>query len=321
MNWQPSVDIKTLHARSEIIQKIRQFFLSKGVLEVDTPAFSQHSITDLHLHPFTSQMVAPGYPHGKTLYLQTSPEFHMKRLLAAGSGPIYQICKAFRNEENGRFHNPEFTMLEWYRPGFNDKQLMAEMAELLQLVLGCDRVDSLSYQQAFIEHLQLDPLEATLAQLKQLSSSLGFADIAAIEEDKDTLLQLLFSQCIEPQIAQIRPCFIYDFPASQAALAKIDRLDDRVAKRFEVYFKGVELANGFDELTDAKEQLARFENDNIKRQQAGLTQLPIDQYLIAALADGFPDCAGVALGVDRLLMLALNKHHISEVISFNIERA
>ncbi|UUM30776.1 elongation factor P--(R)-beta-lysine ligase [Vibrio japonicus] len=316
MNWQPTATIEQLKQRANTVQAIRQFFASRNVLEVDTPAMSHATVTDIHLHTFQTEFVGPGYADGRKLYFMTSPEFHMKRLLAAGSGCIYQICKSFRNEENGRYHNPEFTMLEWYRVGFNHHQLMEEMDELLQLILGCGQAERLTYQQAFLNVLGVCPLEASMSELKTAAASLGLSDIAEPEEDRDTLLQLLFSIGVEAKIGQDAPAFVYDFPASQAALAKINAQDPRVADRFEVYFKGIELANGFHELDNPKEQLKRFEEDNAKRVEMGLPTQPIDHHLIAALESGLPECAGVALGVDRLIMLSLGCDHIDQVTAF-----
>ncbi|MFD2176548.1 elongation factor P--(R)-beta-lysine ligase [Veronia pacifica] len=319
--WQPTTSISALKQRASILKTVRQFFEQREVLEVDTPAMSQATVTDIHLHAFNTRFVGPGHADGVPLYLMTSPEFHMKRLLAAGSGPIYQICKSFRNEEAGRNHNPEFTMLEWYRPGFDHHLLMDEMDQLLQQVLATSKAERMTYQEAFLRVLRICPLEADVEALRGVASGIGLTDITQQEEDKDTLLQLLFSMAIEPEIGQTTPAFVYDFPASQAALARICDHDTRVAARFEVYFKGVELANGFYELDDAKEQLNRFESDNEKRQRMGLPPQPIDRHLIDALAAGFPDCAGVALGVDRLIMLADGRKHIDEVIAFPVSRA
>ncbi|RXJ68697.1 elongation factor P lysine(34) lysyltransferase [Veronia nyctiphanis] len=319
--WQPTTSLNALKQRAATLKTIRQFFESRDVLEVDTPAMSQATVTDIHLHTFNTRFVGPGHADGVPLYLMTSPEFHMKRLLAAGSGPIYQICKSFRNEEAGRNHNPEFTMLEWYRPSFDHHALMDEMDALLQRVLSVGKAERMTYQQAFLNVLSVCPLAAPLAQLREAASELGLADIASHEEDRDTLLQLLFSVGVEPHIGLSVPAFVYDFPASQAALARICEHDERVAARFEVYFKGVELANGFYELDDADEQLARFERDNEKRETMGLSPQPIDHHLIEALASGFPDCAGVALGIDRLVMLANGCRHIDEVIAFPVGRA
>ncbi|NLS14016.1 elongation factor P--(R)-beta-lysine ligase [Vibrio sp. SM6] len=319
--WQPSASAAQLVQRAAILAQIRHFFAERAVLEVDTPAMSHATVTDIHLDTFKTEFVGPGYPKGTMLYLMTSPEFHMKRLLAAGYGSIYQISKAFRNEENGRYHNPEFTMLEWYRIGFDHHQLMDEMAELLSLVLHCETPTRLTYQQAFLQVLGVCPLEASMAQLKTAAAALGLSDIAEPETCRDTLLQLLFSVGIEPKIGQSAPVFVYDFPATQAALAKINPADPRVADRFEVYFKGIELANGFHELDDATEQLARFEADNATRALKGQSVQPIDRHLLAALESGLPACAGVALGVDRLIMLALQCDHIEQVIAFPFPRA
>ncbi|ELB2007872.1 TPA: elongation factor P--(R)-beta-lysine ligase [Vibrio parahaemolyticus] len=315
-NWQPTASIEQLRQRATLIAAIRQFFAERQVMEVDTPAMSHATVTDIHLHTFQTEFVGPGYADGSKLFFMTSPEFHMKRLLAAGSGCIYQINKAFRNEENGRYHNPEFTMLEWYRVGFDHHKLMDEMDDLLQLVLKCGAAQRMTYQQAFIDVLGVCPLEGSMRELKAAASKLGLSDIAEPEEDRDTLLQLLFSVGVENKIGQDVPAFVYDFPASQAALAKINPQDHRVADRFEVYFKGIELANGFHELDNPKEQLARFEQDNAKRIEMGLKPQPIDYHLISALEAGLPDCAGVALGIDRLIMLALGCDHIDQVTAF-----
>lgn len=319
--WKPTASVEQLRQRAGILAKIRQFFAERDVLEVDTPAMSHATVTDVHLHTFQTEFVGPGYADGSKLYFMTSPEFHMKRLLAAGSGCIYQINKAFRNEENGRYHNPEFTMLEWYRVGFDHHKLMDEMDALLQLVLGCASAQRMTYQQAFIKVLGVCPLEGSMDELKASARTLGLSDIADPEEDRDTLLQLLFSIGVEGKIGQDVPAFVYDFPASQAALAKINQADPRVADRFEVYFKGIELANGFHELDNPQEQLNRFESDNAKRIEMGLSPQPIDHHLIAALESGLPECAGVALGIDRLIMLAIGCDHIDQVTAFPFPRA
>ncbi|PHM37093.1 lysyl-tRNA synthetase [Xenorhabdus mauleonii] len=317
-NWQPSAPIANLLKRAKILAEIRRFFADRGVLEIETPAMSQATVTDVHLVPFQTQFVGPGAADGLTLYLMTSPEYHMKRLLAAGSGSIYQMGKSFRNEEAGRHHNPEFTMLEWYRPHYDMYRLMNEVDDLLQQILDCESAESLSYQQAFIRYLNTDPLTASKEKLREVAAKLDLSNIADQEEDRDTLLQLLFVMGVEPQIGLEKPTFIYHFPASQAALAEISPEDHRVAQRFEVYFKGMELANGFRELTDSNEQRLRFEQDNRKREAMGLPVQPIDEYLLAALVHGMPDCSGVALGVDRLIMLALGAERISEVIAFPV---
>ncbi|AJJ63700.1 elongation factor P--(R)-beta-lysine ligase [Yersinia aldovae] len=320
-SWQPSAPIANLLKRAAIMAEIRRFFADRGVLEVETPTMSQATVTDVHLVPFETRFVGPGAADGLMLYMMTSPEYHMKRLLAAGSGSIYQLGRSFRNEEAGRHHNPEFTMLEWYRPHYDMYRLMNEVDDLLQQILDCNSAETLSYQQAFLRHLDIDPLSADKAQLREAAAKLDLSNIADTEEDRDTLLQLLFTVGVEPHIGREKPAFVYHFPASQASLAEISTEDHRVAERFEVYFKGIELANGFHELTDADEQMKRFEQDNRIRAKRGLPQNPIDMNLIAALKQGLPDCSGVALGIDRLVMLALGAERLSDVIAFPVNIA
>ncbi len=319
--WQPTAPIANLLKRAKIVNEIRHFFADRGVLEVETPTMSQATVTDVHLRAFETRFTGPGAAQGITLYLMTSPEYHMKRLLAAGSGPIYQMGRSYRNEEGGRYHNPEFTMLEWYRPHYDMYRLINEVDDLLQQTLECESAESLSYQQAFLRYLDIDPLTAEKDKLREVAAKLDVSNIADTEEDRDTILQLLFMVGVEPHIGLEKPTFIYHFPASQASLAEISSEDHRVAERFEVYYKGVELANGFRELTDAAEQRQRFERDNRKRASMGLPEQPIDENLLAALEHGFPECAGVALGIDRLIMLALGAERISDVIAFPVDRA
>lgn len=319
--WQPTAPIANLLKRAKIVNEIRNFFADRGVLEVETPTMSQATVTDVHLRAFETQFTGPGAAQGITLYLMTSPEYHMKRLLAAGSGPIYQMGRSYRNEEAGRYHNPEFTMLEWYRPHYDMYRLINEVDDLLQQTLECESAESLSYQQAFLRYLDIDPLTAEKDKLREVAAKLDVSNIADTEEDRDIILQLLFMVGVEPHIGLEKPTFIYHFPASQASLAEISSEDHRVAERFEVYYKGVELANGFRELTDATEQRQRFERDNRKRASMGLPEQPIDENLLAALEHGFPECAGVALGIDRLIMLALGAERISDVIAFPVDRA
>ena len=320
-SWQPSAPVANLLKRAAILAEIRRFFADRGVLEVETPAMSQATVTDIHLVPFETRFVGPGAADGMTLYLMTSPEYHMKRLLAAGSGPIYQMGRSFRNEEAGRHHNPEFTMLEWYRPRYDMYRLMNEVDDLLQQVLDCDSAETLSYQQAFTRHLGVDPLSADKTELREAAAKLDLSNIADTEEDRDTLLQLLFTMGVEPHIGRDKLTFVYHFPATQASLAEISTEDHRVAERFEVYYKGIELANGFRELTDSREQRQRFEQDNRKRAARGLPQHPVDNNLLDALEHGMPECSGVALGVDRLIMIALGAASLSDVLAFPVSRA
>jgi len=315
--WQPSATIETLKTRAKIIKSIRDFFTARGVMEVETPLMCHTSVTD----PFIQSIPAlfQRHEHEKEVrhYLQTSPEYAMKRLLAAGSGAIFQICKAFRQGEVGRHHNPEFTMIEWYRPGFTHHDLMNEADALLQLVLKKPAAERKSYAALFMEYLDINPHLATLSELKNCASENNISVESNIE-DNDTWLQLLMSEHIEPRIGQDKPIFIYDFPASQAALS---RIQSGVASRFEIYYRGIELANGFHELQDAHEQRKRFEKNAHERKKRGLNEMVIDEYLLSALTHGLPDCAGIALGIDRLIMLATQHDKIRDVVSFDVDRA
>ncbi|HGO5816075.1 TPA: elongation factor P--(R)-beta-lysine ligase [Mannheimia haemolytica] len=319
IDWQPTATIPHLIQRSKIITEIRKFFTDRGLLEVETPILSEFSVTDVHLSTFNTQFQSPFSSEAKTLHLMTSPEYHMKRLLAAGSGPIFQLCKVFRNEEAGKRHNPEFTMLEWYRPHFDMYRLINEVDDLLQQILDCEPAESFSYQFVFQTYVGLDPLSATKAQLVEKARKHGLQ--CDDDEQRDTLLQFLFSEIVEANIGQERPTAVYHFPSTQAALAQISSEDHRVAERFEFYYKGLELCNGFHELDDADEQIHRFEQDNLQREKMGLEPQQLDVRFLAALKAGFPNCSGVALGVDRLLMLAMNAEKIEEVMSFGIEKA
>ncbi|WP_040976615.1 elongation factor P--(R)-beta-lysine ligase [Necropsobacter massiliensis] len=317
--WHPSASIKNLLARAKIIAEIRRFFTDRGLLEVETPVLSEFGVTDVHLASFCTEFISPFHEQSKTLWLSTSPEYHMKRLLAAGSGAIFQLCKVFRNEEAGRKHNPEFTMLEWYRPYFDMYRLIDEVDDLLQQILDCEAAENFSYQFIFQEYVGLDPLSAEQHELIEKAKEYHLS--GAEHEDRDTLLQFLFSTVVEPKIGLNRPVAVYHFPATQAALAQISSEDHRVAERFEFYYKGLELANGFNELTDASEQQRRFEQDNRLREKAGLAPHKPDERFLAALQAGVPNCSGVALGVDRLVMLALGAEKISEVLAFGIDNA
>ncbi|MGC7560978.1 elongation factor P--(R)-beta-lysine ligase [Pasteurella sp. PK-2025] len=318
-NWQPSASINHLLARAKIIAEIRRFFTDRGLLEVETPVLSEFGVTDVHLSTFSTQFTSPFAEQSKTLWLSTSPEYHMKRLLAAGSGPIFQLCRVFRNEEAGQRHNPEFTMLEWYRPHFDMYRLINDVDDLLQQVLDCKPTESLSYQFVFQEYVGLDPLSAEKSEL--VAKAKEYHLLGAEEESRDTLLQFLFSAIVEPKICLEHPVAVYHFPATQAALAQISSEDHRVAERFEFYYQGLELANGFHELTDVHEQFHRFEQDNRLRESMGLPKREIDKRLLGALQEGVPNCSGVALGVDRLLMIALGAKSIKEVMAFGIENA
>ncbi len=316
-HYQPTCSIEALQARAKLYQTIRTFFAERDVLEVETPIISQAGVTDVHL----ASVKALRHIEGKerTQYLQTSPEFAMKRLLASGSGPIYQLCKVFRDDEHGRKHNSEFTMLEWYRPEFDLKDLMHETADLLETCLK-QRFDEirpmiLSYKHAFQDRLEINPLQATLKQLKDTADRVGLN--LDLGNDRLAYIDLLFSHIVEPSLGFDTPVFLTDFPPEMASLAKvrIDEDGEEVAARFEVYIEGLELANAYDELLDANILRARFEADNLERKLQGLAEMPLDENLLAALPH-MPACAGIALGVDRLLMIATRQLKIEQVIAF-----
>ncbi len=287
-------------------------------MEVETPILSRSASTDPFLDSFVSDYDGPTGPH--RCYLQTSPEFFMKRLLAAGSGAIYQISKAFRNGEIGRQHNPEFTMLEWYRPGLNHHQLMDEVEALLGVVIGSLKAKRYSYQALFIDHLGINPHQSDVESLRKYAKSQKIELSQSEDISKDTWLSLLLTHLIEPKLGFEQPVFIYDFPASQAMLARVSDDSPALAQRFELYVGGMELANGFYELQDSVEQRCRFERDISDRVHMGLNTVPMDICLVEALQSGLPDCSGVALGVDRLLMLVANVNNLSEVLSFSFEK-
>lgn len=321
--WQPSASISMLRRRAAMLAAIRQFFQQRDVLEVDTPSLCRYSVTDPHMAAIhTANPLAAEEQY----FLQTSPEYAMKRLLAVGCGAIFQIAKAFRQEERGSLHNPEFTLLEWYRPGFDYFSLMDEVEELVAGQLDIHQpFMRLSYRQLFDKFLGVDPYHCDCSSLQDLAMSL--VDVQMQSADKDDWLNLLLAEVIEPKLAEQsaldRAVFVYDYPPSQASLARIAR-DDRgasIAQRFELYVDGIELANGFFELGDADEQLKRFQQDQQQRVLQGKPAVAIDPYLIDALKTGLPACSGVALGIDRLLMLATGARSVAEVMAFDIDRA
>ncbi len=308
--WQPTISMEHLKKRAVLAQKVRQFFAEREILEVDVPILGEAPVTDPYLEAMTTH--CHSYP--KTpFYLQTSPEYYMKRLLSAGAPSIYYLGKSFRDDERGRLHSPEFTMLEWYHLGIDDHELMAEVMAVMRLFLGEVSFQKVTYQALFEQHLGLNPHHAS----EQVLAEWVHQHIGPIEGLphllRDTALQLLMSEVIEPRLPSNVVTFIYDFPASQAALA---RIKGDVAGRFEVYYQGIELANGYHELSDAKTQAERFERDLAARQAQNLTRVPVDKKLLAALEHYFPECSGVALGFDRLLMLALGETHVDKVQSF-----
>ena len=319
-NWQPTASLAALKSRAQQLNWVRGFFARREVLEVETPVMGRCTVTDPNIDSVPASATASADGR-RDFWLQTSPEYPMKRLLAAGAGDIYQVARVFRNGERGGRHNPEFSLLEWYRRGFDDIALMAEVADLVCGWLECPRPVTLEYRDAFLRFTGIDPFTSDIDALRQLCRRWMSPDQVA-ELLRDECLDLLMSFCVEPELANLGPVFIIGYPESQAALARISEVDGvRKAHRFELYVEGVELCNGYWELTDAAEQRARFESDNLARRRAGRPEMPVDGALLAAMDAGVPDCAGVALGLDRLLMLKLGVKDIAQVLAFPSERA
>lgn len=311
--WQPSAPLYNLQRRAQLYADIRTFFQHRSVLEVDTPMLSAAMNPDPQIESFGVNQ------SDTTRYLHTSPEFPMKRLLASGSGPIWQMCRVFRRSERGRRHNPEFTMLEWYRPGFDEHQLMQEVAALMNTQAPDLPVVLLSYREAFRRHAGFDPLTVDLKTLQVATKSrFDWRD-----DERDSMLDLWLSEVVEPGLDPDSLTFIHDWPASMAALARCEPDADGclVARRFELFWQGMELANGYFELTDGSEQLQRFERDQARRVRNHQHIAPLDLGLQGAMAAGLPICSGVALGVDRWLMALLGERDIERVLSFAADRA
>lgn len=321
MNWTPSASLDILRLRARLLAGIRAFFADRGVLEVETPALSRAATPDPALHSLATRYTGPGAADGRALYLHTSPEYPMKRLLAAGSGDIYQLCKVFRDGETGRLHNPEFTLLEWYRVGFDHHAFMDEVAALVTALWGVARaVEKLSYSEAFARFVGIEPHHATVAMLADCARRHGIATETLALNDIDGWRDLLLTHVIEPRLGRDRLTFVYDYPATQAALARVRPGDPPLASRFELYVDGIEVANGFHELNDAGEQRRRLAQQRERRRARALPDVPLDEAFLSAV-DHLPDCAGVALGVDRLIMLIAGARAIDEVLAFPLERA
>jgi elongation factor P--(R)-beta-lysine ligase len=319
VRWRPTATIAVLRRRAQALAATREFFRAREVLEVETPAMINAPVSDVNIGSVRVEM--PGHA-GAPLFLHTSPEYAMKRLLAAGSGDIFQVCHVFRGAERGRQHNPEFTMLEWYRLGFSLERLMDEVAELVQVLLGRRLpIEAISYCEAVRRHAGFDPLDADDQTLQRAAQSLGLDPGRARAAGRDELLDLIVGAQVGPALGTAALTLLHRYPASQAALARLDDNDPRLALRFELYHRGVELANGYHELSNAAEQRMRFSADQVSRRVRGLPEHTLDQHLLAALDAGLPDCAGVALGFDRVLMLAVDATNIDEVIAFPTEHA
>jgi lysyl-tRNA synthetase class 2 len=322
-DWRPTASIGALRLRAALYRRIREFFHARGVLEVETPILSEAGNTDPNIESLRARFDGPSGAGARERWLRTSPEHPLKRLLAAGVGDCYELGRVFRNGEAGRRHNPEFTMLEWYRVGWDHHRLMDEVAELVRDALALAgrtaRVRKRTYAELFHEHLGLDPHRADAAALR---AALGDVRIDGDGLTRDDWLDLLLTHRIEPELARSGAIeLVHDYPASQAALARVRPGDPPLAERFECYFGGVELANGYHELADADELRVRFGANLARRRGRGGAEPPVDRRLLDSLASGLPACAGVALGVDRLLMVVGGSDAIGEVLAFPFDRA
>jgi lysyl-tRNA synthetase class 2 len=318
MSWRPTATLNALQRRAAMLAAAREFFAGRGVLEVETPILSSAAVSDPQIESLATRVAGMA----ARSYLCTSPEYAMKRLLAAGSGDIYQICKVFRDAERGRWHNPEFTLIEWYRLGYDDAALMTEVEALVGCLLAPRRLEPaerLSYAAALQRHAGVDAHAASDGDLTESARRHGV--VCDAELDRDAKLDLLMGLVVGPLLGLDRPCFICDYPASQAALARLKPGLPPVAARFELYLNGVELANGFHELVNAGEQRARFGQDLALRRARGQAESPLDEHLLAALTAGMPDCAGVALGFDRLVAIALGAAQLADAMAFTIDNA
>ncbi|HEY3488445.1 MAG TPA: EF-P lysine aminoacylase EpmA [Gammaproteobacteria bacterium] len=317
MNWQPTAGFDTIRRRAKLLADIRHFFDERQVLEVTTPALSPAGTTDPNIQSITLNLRAS--PQQPLRYLHTSPELAMKRLLAAGSGPIYQLCTVFRDNPLGRFHRPEFTMLEWYRPGWQYHALIAEVLALIGAAayeIKFAEPQRLSYRELFRQYAGLDPVQATADDCRETCRRNDLPVAASMTADIDEWLDWILSALVAPRLPTDRLTCVYDFPPTQAALARIRADSSPVAERFEIFWGALELANGFQELTNPEEQQRRFVQDNLKRRQKGFPEIRIDEYFLAAMQAGLPESAGVALGVDRLLLAITGAGHIREVVAF-----
>ncbi len=323
MSFLPSASLAHLRLRAELLARVRAFFAERGFLEVETPILSADVTVDRHLEPLST--ILPEDPRrpeaGRRLWLQTSPEFGMKRLLAAGATAIFQITRAFRGGEIGPLHNPEFTMVEWYRVGDDMAAGMGLLSDLCVVLLGTPAAQRLSYAAAFERFAGVDPHTASIEQLSAAAQRLHVAVPAGLGSDRDGWLNALVAECVQPQLGQSVPTILYDYPAAQAALAKVRGGTPPVAERFELFVRGVELANGYHELLDAAELRRRNNVANQARRAEGKPQLPEQSRLLQAMEAGLPACTGVALGFDRIVMLAAGAKSLAEVMAFPIDRA
>ncbi|MGV8931195.1 MAG: EF-P lysine aminoacylase EpmA [Luteimonas sp.] len=321
-DWQPSANLDALRLRARLNAAIRAFFAERNVMEVETPILSQSGNTEPNIASFSLEFSGRTDGAPRTRWLRTSPEYPLKRLLAAGLGDCYELGRVFRDGEVGGRHNPEFTMLEWYRLGIDHVQLAQEAVALVRMALTLvgrsARVDTVTYRDLYLRELAIDPMTASDEMLR---SALGDIAIDPSGLVRDDWLDLLMTHRIQPTLSTDVILVVHDYPASQCALARLRHDEPPVAERFELYLGPLELANGYHELTDADEQHGRFQQDNVVRARRGMATPPIDTRLLAALAHGLPDCAGVALGVDRLLATMLDAQTIAQTLAFGFNRA
>lgn len=322
-DFRPTASWDMLRRRAMLLRQVRAFFDERGFLEVETPLLSADTVVDRHLDPFPVEVEPAGPGQApRRWWLQTSPEFGMKRLLAAGATAIYQVCHVFRREERGALHNPEFTLVEWYRVGDSIHQGMELLDELCQSLLGRGPAEWLSYIEAFREFTGVDPLAASPAELRHAAEALGVAIPGSLAaDDGDGWLDLLMAERVQPNLGRRRPAIVYDYPPSQAALARVRPGPPALAERFELYVDGIELANGYHELLSAEELRERFRRENTWRQRDGKEPLPEQSRLLRAMEAGLPPCTGCALGFDRLVMVATGAARLDQVLAFPFERA
>lgn len=316
-DFRPSASLEILRLRARLLRRLRDFFEQRGFLEVETPLLSNDTVVDRHLDPFSVDVDG-----SRRLWLQTSPEFCMKRLLAAESGPIYQVARAFRRGESGPLHNDEFTIVEWYRPGDGPDEGMRLLSDLNETLLDRGPAERLSYREAFTRHAGIDPLTADTPSLVSSVLAAGIDAPASLRvDDRDGWLDLLLVERVQPHLGVEKPTILFDYPASQAALARVRQENPPVAERFELFVSGVELANGYHELLDPALLRRRNDRANALRESDGKARLPSQSRLLSAMDSGLPPSTGVALGFDRVVMLAAGATRLDEVIAFPFDRA
>lgn len=323
-DFAPTASLETLRLRARLLQRLRAFFDGRSFVEVETPLLSADTVIDRHLDPLSVTLFAdPREPAvGRRMWLQTSPEFAMKRLLAAGATAIYQVTRSFRGGERGPQHNPEFTIVEWYRVGDAMAEGMRLLAELAEEMLEADSAERLTYRDAFQAHVDLDPHTASCEQLADAARKHKLSPPTGLAwDDRDGWLDLLLVELVEPHLGQEAPTILYDYPATQAALARVRDDDPPVAERFELYVRGIELANGYHELLEPEELRERNRATNRQRAEEGKYTLPEESRLLPAMEQGLPPCTGVALGFDRLVMLAAGVADVSQAMAFSVDRA